>query len=171
MEDLIALLIPLIAVAGWLFGLFKNEDAEKNEQPKRQENRGPAPRPQQANQDSRKMETDMASSSNRGTKDNYERKKEQVSRLQDEAKKASQASTSSEAISGSEISMGSNARDPERRVQENTGNTKAKSPDAAFSVKKNMTKKGLAESVIMAEVLGSPRAVKPYRSIISERKR
>lgn len=36
-------------------------------------------------------------------------------------------------------------------------------------MKKRLSKEGLMESVIMAEVLGPPRARKPYKSVISER--
>lgn len=38
-------------------------------------------------------------------------------------------------------------------------------------MKKRITKNGLAESIIMAEILGPPRARKPYKSIITERYR
>src|SRR5699024_10950928 len=38
-------------------------------------------------------------------------------------------------------------------------------------MKKNLTKQGLIDSIVMAEVLGPPRARKPYRSIIYERKK
>lgn len=37
-------------------------------------------------------------------------------------------------------------------------------------MKRNLTKQGLVDSIVMAEVLGAPRARKPYRSIIYERK-
>lgn len=36
---------------------------------------------------------------------------------------------------------------------------------------KKLTSKGLIESVIMAEVLGPPRALSPYQNIVSKRKR
>lgn len=45
-----------------------------------------------------------------------------------------------------------------------------KNNKAGLSVNDYLTRKGIAESVIMAEVLGSPRAKKPYRSVI-DRKR
>ncbi|SFD55296.1 hypothetical protein SAMN05216238_102182 [Lentibacillus persicus] len=35
----------------------------------------------------------------------------------------------------------------------------------------NLTRTGVINGVIMSEVLGSPRAVKPYRSVIAERKK
>lgn len=38
-------------------------------------------------------------------------------------------------------------------------------------MKKNVTKKGLLNGIIMAEVLGPPRAIKPYRSVIQERQK
>lgn len=37
-------------------------------------------------------------------------------------------------------------------------------------MKRNLTKQGLIDSIVMAEVLGPPRARKPYRNIINERK-
>ncbi|MFD2630868.1 hypothetical protein [Oceanobacillus kapialis] len=35
---------------------------------------------------------------------------------------------------------------------------------------RNLTKQGLANGVIMAEILGPPRAKKPYRTVVQERK-
>jgi hypothetical protein len=46
-----------------------------------------------------------------------------------------------------------------------------KKTEMTNQVKKNLTRKGLVDGIIMAEVLGRPRAHKPYRSLISERKR
>ncbi|MEN1969360.1 hypothetical protein WMZ97_14945 [Lentibacillus sp. N15] len=37
-------------------------------------------------------------------------------------------------------------------------------------VRKNLNRKGLVDGIVMAEVLGPPRARKPYRSITSQRK-
>ncbi|WP_188453619.1 hypothetical protein [Virgibacillus oceani] len=37
-------------------------------------------------------------------------------------------------------------------------------------VKRNLTGKGLTDGIIMAEVLGPPRAVKPYKSVIESRR-
>lgn len=164
MEDLIALLIPLLAVAGWLFGLFRNEEQGNKEQPRRQENRSPAPGTERPNQESQSSGAD-ATTQKSGPKDYYENKKRQVNQLKNETKKVSNA------ISGSEINIGDNARNPERRVQKNTEEKNTKSRDVAINMKTGMTREGLAKSVVMAEVLGPPRAVKPYRSIISERKR
>lgn len=38
-------------------------------------------------------------------------------------------------------------------------------------IKNNLNQKGLVNSVIMAEVLGSPRAKKPYQSIVQQRRK
>lgn len=38
-------------------------------------------------------------------------------------------------------------------------------------VSSNLTEKGLVNGIIMAEVLGPPRAKKPYRSVLSERRK
>jgi len=49
---------------------------------------------------------------------------------------------------------------------------KSQRPDAfKKKFKSNLTRDGLVDSIIMAEVLGSPRATKPYRSVIQQRKR
>ncbi|HLR40732.1 MAG TPA: hypothetical protein VK091_03590 [Virgibacillus sp.] len=49
---------------------------------------------------------------------------------------------------------------------------KSQRPDAfKKKLKSNLTRDGLVDSIIMAEVLGSPRATKPYRSVIQQRKR
>lgn len=161
MEDLIALLIPLLAVVGWLFGLFKGEESDQKENTGQQRNQRPTQGPAQTNQYPQSTEQNIPTPKG-GTKEYYETKREQVDQLKNETKKAPSA------ISGSEISMGRTPKNAERRVQENTGE---KTKEPVISVKKNITRKGLAESVIMAEILGSPRSVKPYRSVISERKR
>lgn len=41
----------------------------------------------------------------------------------------------------------------------------------SLKLNKRLTQKGLIESVVMAEVLGSPRALKPYRNVASNRYR
>lgn len=38
-------------------------------------------------------------------------------------------------------------------------------------LEKNLTRKGLAESIVMAEVLGLPRALNPYQNVASKRRR
>ncbi|ALX48121.1 hypothetical protein [Lentibacillus amyloliquefaciens] len=42
---------------------------------------------------------------------------------------------------------------------------------AKKQMRNNLTRTGMINGVIMSEVLGQPRAVKPYRSIIAERKK
>lgn len=44
-------------------------------------------------------------------------------------------------------------------------------PEIKVNLDKKLTSKGLIESVIMAEVLGPPRALSPYQNIVSKRKR
>src|SRR5699024_3290182 len=39
------------------------------------------------------------------------------------------------------------------------------------SLQKNLTKQGLAESIVIAEVLGLPQALKPYQNVAAQRKR
>ena len=44
-------------------------------------------------------------------------------------------------------------------------------PEIKVNLDKKLTSRGLIESVIMAEVLGPPRALSPYQNIVSKRKR
>lgn len=71
--------------------------------------------------------------------------------------------TASKAVD-SEHSSGLSSLEPLR--QETTGND-----EISLKLNKRLTQKGLIESVVMAEVLGSPRALKPYRSVTSNRHR
>ncbi|MFC4558855.1 hypothetical protein ACFO3D_11625 [Virgibacillus kekensis] len=38
-------------------------------------------------------------------------------------------------------------------------------------VKRNLSRKGLVNGIVMSEILGPPRAVKPYRSVIEQRRK
>ncbi len=48
--------------------------------------------------------------------------------------------------------------------------TEEEHPSVQVNLDKKLTSKGLIESVIMAEVLGSPRALNPYQNIITKRR-
>lgn len=54
------------------------------------------------------------------------------------------------------------------KVPEN--NLSAKQKQFKKRIKRNVNREGLVNGIIMAEILGSPRATKPYRSVISQRK-
>lgn len=74
-----------------------------------------------------------------------------------------------------ELSTQIDHQNPERYgkelLQEVSRNSRYKNKTKMEQQFKNkMTKKGLAESIVMAEILGPPRAKKPYESIISTRK-
>lgn len=59
-----------------------------------------------------------------------------------------------------------------RSTVKKSNSGKVKRPYAFKSqIQANLTRDGLVDSIIMAEVLGPPRATKPYRSVIQERKR
>ncbi|SDQ48851.1 hypothetical protein SAMN05216232_1790 [Virgibacillus subterraneus] len=61
-----------------------------------------------------------------------------------------------------------------------TDNSENREPDRELSaeqkrfkrrIKNNLNQKGLVNGVIMAEVLGSPRATKPYQSVVKQRRK
>src|SRR5690625_5465505 len=60
----------------------------------------------------------------------------------------------------------------ERSTAKRSKPVKSQRPDAfKKQFKSNLTRDGLVDRIIMAEELGAPRATKPYRSVIQERKR
>lgn len=58
-----------------------------------------------------------------------------------------------------------------RRNEKSTQRSVSLSKNASVDLKKKLTREGLVESVVMAEVLGPPRALKPYRNVASNRYR
>lgn len=171
MEDLLGLLIPLLAVAAWLFGMFRGDDSDSDTQPGRQDRRQPVQRPERAGSEQQKQpaQTSVKETGKQaeGANRYYEKKKEQIDSLKREA-----GNEKPTTISRSEITMGENRKSIDDR---NAGKEKEavsfSHTGNAISIKDKLTKESLAESVVMAEVLGPPRAVKPYRSVITERKK
>src|SRR5699024_11147944 len=49
--------------------------------------------------------------------------------------------------------------------------TTPKDLEVAYHLQRNLTREGLAESIVMAEVLGPPRALNPYRNVAAKRRK
>ncbi|SDN09100.1 hypothetical protein [Sediminibacillus halophilus] len=168
MEDLIGLIIPLLAVVGWLFGMFKNEEEEqKGGKPTRPYRPTSAPsRQQQSNTNhaptSANGETETHTKPAVGpskTQTYYEKKKAKLA----ETKPATQRSNE-EVFSYhlDPIQKEERPRQVDKRAQDQAAKKGVQS-NKKLSIRRNLSKKGIAESFVMAEVLGQPRAHRPYQ--------
>ncbi|SDK53576.1 hypothetical protein [Sediminibacillus albus] len=160
MEDLLGIIIPLIAVVGWLFGMFKNEDSEEN-------NGQPVPKPPQttpgpAQTETRKSNPEqhaMEAGEESRAQTYYEKKREKMSELK----------TGQTNINRSEINQGASINDNSRTertssVKEDRNKaSRSNGSSSELSIRRNLSRNGIAGSVVMAEVLGQPRALRPYK--------
>src|SRR5699024_2353279 len=128
------------------------EEVKKAAEPNRSEAKQPQAEPKQAQQQSQplgRFETTAADAIE-------EQRQKQYERL---------ASNIAEASDMYEEELPSYAKQMEVK------NEKRKKSDFEKQFKGHLTKKGLANSIIMAEVLGPPRSKQPYESIVMKRRR
>ncbi|KAB8126872.1 hypothetical protein F9U64_18800 [Gracilibacillus oryzae] len=144
MEDLLGLLVPIIGVILWVVGMFNSKNDEQ--QPKSK----PVQKVPQANtrktQPVKSSEKQTAYASELDSTSFQDQKKQQMDRLKESIQ-------SSESLSKKQ-----------KELLENSPIKQVKRPAAkkqpTLSVKNNLTRKGVAQGIIMAEVLGKPRAYK-----------
>lgn len=149
MEDFLPIITLLIMVGGGLLKAF-NGDKDEEEIPKKQS------RPSNTTEASDPVEKHVASV----TEDHVEMSghADQLERLRKDMNIQSKKGQSQKNKKMSQ-QMRTRLNDQKRTTLRTTKKRKTK-----LSIKKNISKEGLAESVIMAEVLGTPRAKKPYSS-------
>lgn len=162
MEDLLGYIIPLLAFIGLFFG--KNND-KKEKPPNRKTNEAPTipesfPKEKENHTNSRNQETNENQT---GPKAYYEQKQQQLEKVNQQ-------------IDGSQLHANQITDDEVHDAIKNDGRSKVKIQKQKvrktnLSIAKNVSKKGLAESVVMAEILGPPRALKPYRNVVHNRKK
>ncbi|SER17965.1 hypothetical protein SAMN04487944_101525 [Gracilibacillus ureilyticus] len=151
MEELFGYLVPIIGAIIWLAGLFnKNQDEDQSKPVKRVPNTN--------NNESTTIRTEPASIE----EDHHynmqdidetsflDQKQKQMDRLK-------QGLNKSQSLTKKQQEMLDNS--PIKHV-----NKKVSKEQAKLSIKNNLTRKGVAQGIIMAEVLGKPRAYKkrPY---------
>ncbi|SHN11209.1 hypothetical protein [Gracilibacillus kekensis] len=159
MDELFSFIVPILAVVFWLFGLSKSKEEENKQQqsqkPRQQntpvtETRQPEPTQAPSYQT---MET--MSDSNQPTFS--QQKEKQMEKLQE---KIQRAETIRDQTKGQEMGIHDAIKDgPEPRAYRKNNND-----DISLSVKNNLTQKGIAQGIIMAEVLGPPRAYQKRKS-------
>ncbi|RCW65330.1 hypothetical protein [Saliterribacillus persicus] len=158
MDDILGFIIPAIAVMAWLFGLFKSEDQKKQEQPKSQ-----PPRQSRENKQTTltraELEKQAKTNSKAQTdnsaemKDFKDQKQNQIEQMRDRLQLQSKESlkkSKHDAIKGVT---------PPKKVT-----SKSQMP-SSLTIRNQLTTKGIAQSVVMAEVLGPPKARQPKRKI------
>ena len=166
MNELIDLILSnplfIIILIGGIASLLKG----KSEQATDSESTTNKPKPrsiedlfERAHQREQTRSTEKVSSEPRSSKTVEELREEQMMRL------AGQAEAEEDQQKNDEYT----SRLSNRTLEQNTKmNHEKKAFNQSFN--KSLTRKGLVNSVIMAEVLGPPRARKPYQSVITKRR-
>ncbi|MRH43084.1 hypothetical protein GH741_10345 [Aquibacillus halophilus] len=161
MEDLFGMLLPLILIASWILGMFKKQDDSK----KPENNRNPRPTPTTTGSATTET-TDFEEPVQTGTQSYYENKRAQLEKFKNDNQINASNNKSNPILQEREIHDAIKSGKMPKVYKKTTGSGKKKK----ISLNNHLTKRGLAESVIMAEVLGSPRSLKPYRSVMQNKR-
>ncbi|GIO23096.1 hypothetical protein [Oceanobacillus sp. J11TS1] len=140
----------------------KQAQSRQRQQRSPQETRTRTRQPTQRNREQPRAERHVYRERNRpdiSAGNIQEQQKEQMERLANRYQTASQGDSENIEHTFKDLIVERNAE------EENPGKQEMKK-----RVSQNLDGKGLVNGIIMAEVLGSPRAKKPYRSIVQRRK-
>ncbi|GGM31228.1 hypothetical protein GCM10011351_16730 [Paraliobacillus quinghaiensis] len=150
MDEIFPFLMILFAIGSGLVSFFgkKQEDDNSNK-------KTTSPRPNNRQQDKQVKNTVRNEPSSEG--------RSSMSTYMNERKEQLEALRSNYTSDNSDVSQNrmQEVVDLNRKKDHTAGKKKRKT---GISLARNISKEGLAESVIMAEVLGSPRAKKPYQN-------
>ncbi|HLR61128.1 MAG TPA: hypothetical protein VK097_01660 [Lentibacillus sp.] len=156
--EVILIILAIIATAS---GLFKDKADTDTPIPKRKNNPpGPAPAPSGGGQSHSSTENETGTQTTVSAPSIEEQQNEQRKQLADR--------------------MSTKEHQDTEREHHAIISDKSRTPDTDLSnehqklrktMNNNLTRTGLINGVIMSEVLGQPRAVKPYRSIVAQRKK
>ncbi|WP_058307410.1 hypothetical protein [Gracilibacillus massiliensis] len=159
MDELFSFIVPILAVVFWLFGLSKSKE-EENKQQQSQKPKQPSTtttetrQPEQTQTPSYQTMETMADS-NQPTFS--QQKEKQMEKLQE---KIQRAESIRDQTQNNELGIHDAIKDgpaPKAYRKNNNG-------EISLSVKNNLTQKGIAQGIIMAEVLGPPRAYQKRKS-------
>ncbi|WP_186575747.1 hypothetical protein [Aquibacillus kalidii] len=157
MDDLLGLLPFIIAAIGWFLAKAGKDEKNTSPLPKQQpvSGRSPSSKPIRTEEE-QVLREETAPKTEMQTY--FEEKQEQLDRVNMEKKGEVKD------ISHSKGNIYGTIGD---KPKKSFGKLKRKEP--RLSVARNITKRRVAESVVMAEVLGPPRAVKPYQNVAQNR--
>jgi hypothetical protein len=162
----------LIEVIGFvaviIFGILKSLGGNKTEQKdqQRKPNRpNQVPKPTPTPSGGRPKET--VYQSNPAKVYAEEQQRQQMEKLA--SRMNTQVNVSVEDITQQDLSLGTAIRDEIKHRSLDASNEKME--QFKKDVKTGLNSKGLVQGIIMSEVLGAPRARRPYRNVIAERNR
>lgn len=179
MNDIIELIMGnmfvVIIIIGVLIKLFSGSKAKQNESTNEEQN-------ENANQNKpqsifQQVKSEIEQQKQAQTLENERRHKETVARSTNQSSQPSQSVEQQREAQLNRLkknhqatSIKADNSQSRMRNQPNIANQEISDNQIGpIKLSKKLTQKGLIESVIMAEVLGSPRALNPYRSVTSNR--
>ncbi|MBT2214503.1 hypothetical protein F3157_00290 [Virgibacillus dakarensis] len=149
-------LLVILAIIGGVIGLFKDKSTDKTNKKPYQVPK-PTATPSGRNYQAERSEPAVHDNARTSTviEEQRDNQIEQLAEQINTSTREMQKKLSHDAI------IGNTLRQPKNIDYQKAAMKK--------QVRKNLTRKGLVDGIIMAEVLGPPRSRKPYRSVISER--
>lgn len=156
MDGFFEIIMPILILVGGLIGVFGKSENRKQTSDQQSPNR-----PTQTTQTRRQTEQRKRTV--------HERQQENIQTLSIEEQRDQQMERLREQIKTGGHRLPEQSKTSSPQVV-HSHKTSYEFEEFKKDMKRNLTKQGLIDSIIMAEVLGSPRARKPYRSIIYERK-
>lgn len=180
MNDLLDLIFSnplfLILIIGGLISLFRSGSGNKNEQ---QQQRSQSPRqPEQSRQRQPGMGQHSPQSQSKErvvrTTSSEERRQKQLEHLTSQFG-GDTKDIKQDAVANSNEHSGLTSRpkiaDKRRKAETASLHNEQTKRRLRKKFQNNLTRNGLIDSVVMSEVLGSPRARKPYESVVNQRRR
>lgn len=167
MEEILNFL-PLIAII--LFGIIKgtignNEQNEKKQRTPSRPTNVPRPNPTPSGGQERTRSTTQRTAPVQPSIE--EQQKQQMEQLKSRMNTGSKVNLDD--ISQQDVGLGSSIQDA---IKHQATNKVAENKEKfKKEVKTGLNRRGLVQGIIMSEVLGPPRARKPYQNVITERKR
>jgi hypothetical protein len=159
--------IVIVIIAG-IYGFLKDKTQKQKQQQRKAQNKSrstatpaDAARQQRQGQHSQKNVSRPKQQQTVAMKTIGEQKKDQMNQLANKYKTNTSQVTTQDKVSHKAF-IGGRARNPKQDHLHTAHGFKKQ-------MKNNMGRKGLINSIVMAEVIGPPRAKKPYKSIIDRR--
>ncbi|WP_208590172.1 hypothetical protein [Gracilibacillus suaedae] len=155
MDELLSFIVPIMAIVFWLFGLIKSKNEEQKQKipprPVQQEtNNTQKPRIETPGQSVPDFET-IDTNTDLGQETFAQQKEKQMEKLKEKIQRAENIRDESK---DQQLGKHDAIKDgpPPRAYRKDS------KEEISLSVEKNLTSKGIAQGIIMSEVLGPPRA-------------
>ncbi|RYG74732.1 hypothetical protein EU245_00700 [Lentibacillus lipolyticus] len=153
------IILVVLAIIGALSGLFKDKSETESPIPKRENvPRETKPKQTVSSDTGEELESQSPLPSSSTIEDIQKQQREQLAERMDGTGTANQEE-SEHKQDAMKLNTGKDADDASHKQQKLKKN-----------IRNNLNRSGLVNGVIMSEVLGQPRANKPYRTITSQRK-